>query len=98
MSLPEYTIDGYGNKIKIENNYFIIQQVRIPLKEIATILRIIQIALNIGQYKATNKGKFIYNIKFDNIHEFIYKRDIIYLSEYLTEDIMIEINNYLNNL
>ena len=98
MSLPEYIIDGYENKIINENYHFIIQQVRIPLKEIATIKKIIQIALNIGQYKGTNKGKFIYNIKFDTIHEFIYKKDIIYLSQYLTEDIMIEINNYLNNL
>lgn len=28
----------------------------------------------------------------------LYKKDIIYLSQYLTEDIIIEINNYLNNL
>ena len=37
MLLPEYYIDGYDNKKIIENNHFIIQQVRIPNKEKATI-------------------------------------------------------------
>jgi hypothetical protein len=48
MLLPEYTINGYEEKIIIENNHFIIQQVRIPLNEKPSIRKIIQIALNIG--------------------------------------------------
>ena len=41
MLLPEYTINGYEKKIIIENNHFIIQQVRIPLNEKPTIRKIL---------------------------------------------------------
>lgn len=37
MALHEYVIDGNENKKMIETNHFIIQQVRIPLKENPTI-------------------------------------------------------------
>ena len=50
MLLPEYYIDGYGNQHIIELNHFIIQTVRIPLQEKVSLKKIIQIALNIGQY------------------------------------------------
>ena len=93
MLLSEYTIDGYENKIINEKNHFIIQQVRIPLKEIPNIKKIIQIALNIGQYKAFNNKS-----QFDNISEFILKEDIIELSKYLTDNIIQKIDNYLLNL
>jgi len=53
MLLPEYIINGYDQKSIIENNHFIIQQVRIPLNEKPTIRKIIQIALNIGQYRGS---------------------------------------------
>lgn len=75
MLLPEYIINGYEEKIIIENNHFIIQQVRIPLSEKPTIRKIIQIALNIGQYRGSG-GKMI----FDNIGQFIYRKDIVELS------------------
>lgn len=98
MLLPEYTINGYENKLINENNHFIIQQVRIPLNEKPTIKKIIQIALNIGQYKGTNNNNFIYNIKFTDIHHFIYKSDIIYLSKYISDEIMETLNKYLSSL
>jgi len=63
-----------------ENNHFIIQQVRIPLIEKPTIRKIIQIALNIGQYRGSG-GKII----FDNIGQFIYLKDIVELSKYISE-------------
>jgi hypothetical protein len=75
MLLHKYTINGYEEKIIIENNHFIIQQVRIPLTEKPTIRKIIQIALNIGQYRGS-RGKMI----FDNIGQFIYRKDIVELS------------------
>jgi hypothetical protein len=80
MLLPEYTINGYEEKIIIENNHFIIQQVRIPLTEKPTIRKIIQIALNIGQYRGSG-GKMI----FDNIGQFIYQKDIVELSKHIPE-------------
>jgi len=98
MLLPEYLINGYETKQINENNHFIIQQVRIPLNEKPTIKKIIQIALNIGQYKGTNNKNFIYNIKFDNITQFIYKTDIIELSRHISDETVEKINKYLLSL
>ena len=50
MKLPEYTIDGYGNKEINEINHFLIQLVRLPMKEKASVRKIIQVALNAGQF------------------------------------------------
>ena len=97
MLLPEYTINGYETKLINENNHFIIQQVRIPLNEKPTIKKIIQIALNIGQYKGSN-NTFIYNIKFNDIKQFIYKSDIIELSKHISDETIEKINTYLSSL
>jgi hypothetical protein len=93
MLLPEYTINGYEEKIIIENNHFIIQQVRIPLTEKPTIRKIIQIALNIGQYRGSG-GKMI----FDNIGQFIYRKDIVELSKHISNEIVGKISGYLDVL
>lgn len=91
MLLPEYTINGYEEKSIIENNHFIIQQVRIPLKEAPSIRKIIQIALNIGQYKGSG-GKMI----FDNIGQFIYRKDIVELSKHIPDNLVRKILEYLD--
>ena len=90
LPLPEYTINGYEEKIIIENNHFIIQQVRIPLTEKPTIRKIIQIALNIGQYRGGG-GKII----FDNIGQFISQKDIVDLSKHIPDDLVGKIRGYL---
>jgi len=90
MLLPEFTINGYDQKSIIENNHFIIQQVRIPLKEAPTIRKIIQIALNIGQYRGSC-GKII----FDNIGQFIYQKDIVELSKHIPDVLVRKIREYL---
>jgi len=99
MLLPEYTINGYEEKIIIENNHFIIQQVRIPLTEKPTIRKIIQIALNIGQYKG-RKGKpcNISRIGLNNIGQFIYRKDIVELSNHIPNDLVRKISGYLDVL
>jgi hypothetical protein len=73
-----------------ENNHFIIQQVRIPLTEKPTIRKIIQIALNIGQYRGSG-GKMI----FDNIGQFIYRKDIVELSKHIPDVLVGKIRVYL---
>ena len=50
MTLPEYCTDGEGNRQTIADNHFLIQSVRIPIKETINLRKILQIALNIGQY------------------------------------------------
>jgi hypothetical protein len=98
MLLPEYIIDGYENKIINEKNHFIIQQVRIPLNEIPTIKKIIQIALNIGQYKGINNNNFVYNLKLYQLTQFIHEPDIIELSKYISDDVIEQTNEYLSSL
>ena len=98
MLLPEYTINGYDDKIIDENNHFIIQQVRIPVTDKPTIKKIMQIALNIGQYKGTSKNiknNSIKNMTYNNINQFIFKNDIVELSNYLTDDIVDSITKHL---
>ena len=95
MLLPEYTINGYETKLINENNHFIIQQVRIPLNEKLTIKKLIQIALNIGQYKGICNNNYIYNIKFNDISHFIHKKDIIELSKHISDEILQKVNDYL---
>lgn len=96
MSLPEYYIDGYGKQSIIESNHFIIQQVRIPTTEDANIRKVIQLALNIGQWKSVpNKDlykKINYpSTKLDDISTYLSKKDITILSKEI-EDIDL---NYL---
>jgi hypothetical protein len=93
MLLYKYIINGYEEKIIIEDNHFIIQQVRIPLTEKPTIRKIIQIALNIGQYRGGG-GKII----FDNIDDFITKKDTIELSKYIPDELVKKISGYLDML
>ena len=50
MQLPEKLIDGYGNTKTIEVNHCLIQMVRIPTQESATLIKIMQIAFNYGQW------------------------------------------------
>jgi hypothetical protein len=101
MSLPEYYIDAYENKKLIEQNHFIIQQVRIPNKENPTIKKIIQLALNIGQYKGTPcKDLFLSKdeykkFKLNTLDRYISESDIIELSNYISDEILEEIEKYL---
>ena len=56
LSLEEYTRDPHDPRsqpIIIEKNHFSIQQVRIPLTENATIKKVMQVALNVGQALGT---------------------------------------------
>jgi hypothetical protein len=55
MKLPEYSINGKNEKIIIEKNHFLIQTVRIPLTEKPILRKIMQIALNNGQYQGKVK-------------------------------------------
>ena len=72
MSLPEKHIDGHGNTSMIEINHFLIQLVRIPHNEIPTIIKILQLAYNYGQYNGTHNKPNYKNIKHINtIHKFI---------------------------
>lgn len=59
MKLPEFYINGFGKKEIIEENHFIIQTVRIPVIEKPSLRKIMQIALNIGQYLGHNNTNML---------------------------------------
>ena len=90
MKLPEYYIDGYGNQNMIELNHFLIQQVRIPLQEKPSLRKIIQIALNIGQFNGVVPDNFmIKNKNLNKLTTYISKEDIINISNDIP-DILID--------
>jgi hypothetical protein len=82
MALPEKTIDGYGNITMLELNHFVIQLVRIPHNEEPSIIKILQLAYNYGQYVGTREklltksGTFNGIENVDTIHKFISQEDI----------------------
>ena len=58
----------------IEKNHFIMQTVRIPMNEKPTLKKIIQLALNIGQYYGT-KNYHDLALKYDKIEDFLLVED-----------------------
>ena len=92
MSLAEYIINGYGEKQIIEENHFLIQTVRIPHNETPSLKKIIQVALNIGQYQGYS-GRIISKNK---ITDYILKKDgDVLLDEILTDNLITDLSNIL---
>ena len=97
MKVPEFTED---NEI-IEAHYFLIQQVRIPQQETITLRKIIQIALNIGQWQgiSLHERAFVYfgtayatynDTKLDKLTRYVSCADIEFLSSIITcEDLQL---------
>jgi len=95
MSLPEYTINGYGKKSTIELNHFNIQIVRIPKTDEASIRKIMQIALNLGQYEGTiNKRNAL---KHFQLEHFISDDSINDLESKIPSSFYQEVSNALKN-
>lgn len=85
MKLEEKIIDGYGNVKMIENNHFIIQTVRIPIKDkVPNLRKIIQLALNIGQYIGIANAKESWM----DLNRYILKKDNISISALITKDMI----------
>jgi hypothetical protein len=57
MSLPESMTNGYGEVKMIEINHFVIQCYRIPSTEEPSLRKIMQLALNIGQFMGMKKPR-----------------------------------------
>lgn len=92
--IPEYQINALGDKLIIEPNHFIIQTVRIPLTEKGTIRKIIQIALNIGQFQGRRQNMYLAKYIKDRtkLEHYIYKSDIKKLSDKISDNIIDQLN------
>lgn len=92
MLQPEYYIDGYGNKGIIEKNHFLIQTIRIPLTEEPSLRKIMQLALNIGQYTGIGSNKR----EWMNLDNYLTKTDINNLSKQIPDDFYNVFIKYFN--
>jgi hypothetical protein len=87
MSLPEKIINGYGQEKMIELHHFMIQAVRIPIKEKPTLQKILQIALNLGQYEGLVGEPDIRLVSLD-IKDYLEVDDIVEINKKLTDEVM----------
>jgi hypothetical protein len=95
LDLPEKIINGHEIETMIQVNHFIIQCVRIPIKDQPNLQKILQIALNIGQYlghvSKSDHGvdpeidRYIRSLK---LSDYINDEDISKINEKLSEDII----------
>lgn len=66
MSLPEYYVDGYGNKVMDKSNHFKIQTVRLTT-ETPNLRKLFQVALNLGFYEASVRNcQALYHLQITN--------------------------------
>ena len=97
MSMEEKNANGTMN----EKNHFLIQQVRIPLNEKPSIGKILQIALNMGQYKGIVEGEGTNHhprYLFRSIYDFIDVKDVNELSDKITQADIDKVLSYLSSL
>ena len=94
MSLNEKNANGNMN----EKNHFLIQQVRIPHNEEPVVCKILQIALNMGQYKGIVEGEGTNHnpsYLFHSIYDFITHNDVHDLSDKIKKQDIDELIAYL---
>ena len=74
----------------IQRNHFLIQQIRIPTTAPLCARKVIQLALNIGQFKGSNTRKFSEDINYNSfnlteISRYVYNRDLQTLSDTISD-------------
>jgi len=102
MLVSEYTKNGYEEEHMIASHHFLIQQVRIPANEKANPKKIIQVGLNIGQWKGRPDVALRRQIKYstlnlDKIDRYISKSDINKLSEQIPDSVVDAVLRYLSS-
>ena len=100
MTLPEYYKNGYGDEHIIETNHFLIQQVRIPTTELPSLKKIVQLALNIGQFYGMNDVALMERINYDSLNlnklsRYVTKKDIQHISSKISDSLISSIETYL---
>lgn len=95
LSIEE--LDTSGNMI--ETNHFLRQHANIPMNDPPTLTKIIQIALNIGQFLGSTTPKqrlsMQYKPKYQELLTYMYKKDILQI--HIPEEIVTNINQYLDS-
>ncbi|MCC0179084.1 hypothetical protein I4641_19125 [Waterburya agarophytonicola K14] len=92
--------DELGNTIEV--NHFLRQQVRIPTEEKPDLRRIMQLALNSGQYLALKDGSLPIFPDFDysnsglaSLETYLFERDIVRISSQIGDRLTKDVKAYL---
>lgn len=93
MNFPEEQTLGNGKKEIIENNHFIIQQVRIPHTEKPSLRKILQVGLNVGQWLGNPNPKIYKQVNYNQtelhlLSKYLDKKDIRNISEKIDDELM----------
>lgn len=95
MKLPEYYIDGYGNKAPYEINHLLIEAIRIPSEKNPNLSNIVKIASIVGTYQAITLRECMYDTR-SKLDDFILKEDTnINLNHFFDPDTIGFISKYL---
>ena len=94
-TLPEYETFGNEERRIIEENHFVIQTVRIPLKEPCTIRKLTQIALNIGQYEALQTGRYKLNSDEKSMKAYVTKPVADQMSKVVTRELLEKVKHHV---
>jgi hypothetical protein len=96
MALPEHDSSGKT----IEHNHFLIQLVRIPKTEEGNLRKLLQIALNAGQYLGISNTQTIQDGKLDSVGTYVSSDVIATLDAILAKnpDIVEDVQQYLENV
>jgi hypothetical protein len=105
MRYSEFSINGLNEKSLIPENHFIIQTVSIPTTQQATIRKIIQIALNIGQFEGhryaefADTGEKIFHHANDMnlLYGYVYTNAANSLSEHISQELINKIKYCVSN-
>jgi hypothetical protein len=105
MRYTEFSINGLNEKSLIPENHFIIQTVHIPTTQQATIRKIVQIALNIGQFEGhryadfadVNEKIFHHTNDMNLLYGYVYTNAANILSKHITQDLIDKIKYYVSN-
>lgn len=99
MNEPEYYINGYGDKTIIEPNHYLIEHIRVPLKNIPKLDKILEIAFIIGIFRAITNQIYIKKInynkyKLDKITTYINNYDLKTISNNIPDELIEDIKKY----
>ena len=96
MKLPEYFIDGNGNKSKYELNHTIIESIRISTTKDPTLSNICSIALLLGLFQAISCSNHMYDSRI-KLGDFIVQGDTNKKLDLILDPLDIKfIDTYLN--
>ena len=89
LDLPEFYIDGFGKKHRVDFNHYLMEQIRLPEREDPTLKEVLKMAFNAGLKKGSMKGSK--GSDMDKLKYYVKKKEIDKLSTILDDNVMSQI-------